>query len=184
MIFDNADDVDILRHVWPTNGRGSVLITTRDSGSGYSLTGGGCQVLPFDIDLGSEVLLNLLALKSDSLDHRDHAAAISEALGGLPLALNQIGGFIRQRRMALHDFLPLYERNSVKIDARKTGISDYDHSTSTVWQMSLARLSGNARQLLNIFSFLQPDGIDEAIFLQGGLPIEDSEFEFLHDDME
>jgi len=48
------------------------------------------------------------------------ATDITNALGGLPLALSQIGGFIVQRRLALKDFLALYERNSNKINGKKS----------------------------------------------------------------
>ncbi|KAF1975755.1 hypothetical protein BU23DRAFT_438509, partial [Bimuria novae-zelandiae CBS 107.79] len=137
LIFDNADNLEVLRHAWPTNGEGSILLTTRDPSAVHSPASHGFQVVPFDDTEGSEVLLHLVGLDSSASPNREKAIAITKALGGLPLALTQISGFIVQRKMPLEGFLPLYKRNASKIDARKTGISDYEHTLSTVWDMSL-----------------------------------------------
>lgn len=100
------------------------------------------------------------------------------------MALNQIGGFITQRRLPLQDFLPLYERNAAKIDSRKTGISGYEHTLSTVWEMSISKLSGDPYTLLNLLPFFQPDGISETILLEGSALVDDVGFSFLRDEME
>ncbi|KAF2678546.1 TPR-like protein [Lentithecium fluviatile CBS 122367] len=184
LIFDNADNLEILRHAWPTSGIGSVLLTTRDASAIYSPAAKGFHVQPFDDTDGSEMLLSLVNLDSNQVANRDSAAAITKTLGGLPLALTQIGGFIVQRKMPLQNFLPLYERNASKIDARKAGISDYEHTLSTVWEMSMKKLEGDASTLFNILPYFQPDGIDELVLLRGSITISDPAYEFLHDEMD
>ncbi|KAF2270743.1 hypothetical protein CC78DRAFT_564062 [Lojkania enalia] len=184
LIFDNADNLEILRHAWPTNGEGSVLITTRDASAVHSPASKGFHIQPFDDVDGSEVLLNLVGLDSASAQNREKAIAITKALGGLPLALTQIGGFIVQRRLPLQNFLPLYERNAAKIDARKAGISDYEHTLSTVWEMSMKRLEGNAYTLFSMLPYFQPDGIDEMLLVQGSSGVDHPAYEFLQDEMD
>lgn len=184
LIFDNADDLEVLRHAWPTNGAGSVLLTTRDANAVHSPASRGFHVQPFDITAGSEVLLNLIGLDSASASNRERAVEITKALGGLPLALTQIGGFIVQRKLPLRDFLPLYERNASRIDARKTSISDYEHTLSTVWEMSMKKLKGDALILFNMLPYFQPDSIDEIILSQGSTSLLEPTYEFLQDDME
>jgi hypothetical protein len=184
VIFDNADDLEVLRHVWPTNGSGSVLLTTRDASAVHSPASGGYHVQPFDVADGSEALLNMVGADNASTVNREKAVEITQALGGLPLALNQIGGFIVQRKLPLRDFLPLYERNASKIDARKTGISDYEHTLSTVWEMSMKQLDGDAHTLFNMLPYFQPDSIDEAILSQGSRTLDEPAYEFLQDEME
>jgi hypothetical protein len=157
LVFNNADDLELLRHVWPANSQGSILLTTRDPSAVHSPAFTGFQVLPFDDTTGSEVLLNLLGLDPNSSGNQAKAKAVTEALGGLPLALNQISGFIVQRRLPLQDCLPLYQRNAVKIDARKTGLNSYEHTLSTVWEMSVAKLSGHSRTLLSLLPYFQPE---------------------------
>ena len=137
-----------------------------------------------DMD-GSKMLLKTIDADHSSPDPDQHALAItiSRAFGGLPLALTQVGGFIKQRKMSLKEFLPLYERHSAKIDARKAPGSDYEYTISTVWNVSLEKLSGASTHLLNLLSFFEPDGICETILLHGSQNIDD-EFSFLSDEME
>lgn len=162
-----------------------MLLTSRDFNSAHSLAESGFHVQPFDDITGSNVLLRLLGLDADLSSNQEKAREITQALGGLPLALNQIGGFITQRKLPLQDFLALYERNSAKIDSRKTGFSEYEHTLSTVWEMSFNKLSGDSCTLLNLLAFLEPDAIDEAILVEGSkLPNWSEEFDFLSDEME
>lgn len=184
LIFDNADDLEVLRAPWPGNAHGSILITTRNFNAAHSPASAGWQVRPFDDATGSTVLLNLVGLDFTLQRNQEKATAITQTLGGLPLALNQIGGFIAQRKLPLQDFLPLYERNAAKIDTRKTGLSDYEHTISTVWEMSIGDVAGNSHHLLNLLAFFDPDAIHELILLEGSKQIAQAEFEFLKDEME
>lgn len=184
VIFDNADDLEVLRSVWPGNANGSVIITSRDFHAAHSPASTGYHVLPFDDSTGSEVLLKLLGLDPMQDVHFSKATEISQALGGLPLAISQIGGFIIQRKLLLQDFLPLYERNANKINSKKTGLSDYEHTISTVWEMSLSNIGGESYNLLGLLAFFEPDGIHEQVLLEGSKQVDDVDFEFLRDEME
>jgi hypothetical protein len=184
LIFDNADDLEVLRRAWPANACGSVLLTTRDFNAAHSPANAGLHLQPFDDKMGSDVLLRLLGFDKEASSSQRDAEEITKALGGLPLALDQIAGFITQRRICLHDFLPLYERNAAKIDSKKTGVSEYDHTLSTVWEMSLARLSGPASHLQKLLTFFEPDAIHEIVLLGGSSLLEDQELKFLEDEME
>lgn len=170
---------------WPGNAQGSVLVTSRDFNPALGPAQTGFHVQPFDDTTGSDVLLRLIGLDVELPSNRERAKEITQALGGLPLALGQIGGFIIQRKCPLKDFLALYERNTAKIDSRKTGLSDYEHTLSTVWNMSFNKLSGNPRRLLNLLAFFAPDAISEGMLIEGSeLPNLGEEFEFLSDEME
>lgn len=184
LIFDNADNIQILQQAWPGNARGSVLITSRDFNAAYSPASSGLQIQPFDDRTGSEALLHRIGLDRFSEPNKKDAEAITHALGGLPLALTQIGGFISQRKIPLRDFLPLYERNAAKIDSRKTGISDYEHTLSTVWAMSLKNLSGPARHLQNLLAFFDSDSVHEIVLIEGSRLLENDDLAFLQDEFE
>jgi hypothetical protein len=178
-----VDDISVLKTAWPSTIRGSVLLTTRDFSVATTLV---AKHIPVDVlgeEDGSKMLLKALGHDHISPEDEQHASAISKNFGGLPLALTQIGGFIKQRKMSLKEFLPLYERHSAKIDARKIPGSDYEHTLNTVWDVSLKKLTENSTRLLNLLSFFDPDGISEDILLQGSQDIDD-EFSFLSDEME
>ncbi|KAI1362000.1 P-loop containing nucleoside triphosphate hydrolase protein [Xylaria arbuscula] len=183
VIFDNADDLASLKTAWPEGVTSSVLLTTRSFTVATALAAGHVQVGTLSDSDGSELLLKVAGLDGASGSNIDHAVAITRAFGGFPLALTQIGGFIAQRKLSLQGFLPLYERNSAKIDARKAPGSDYEHTLSTVWDLAFGNLSETSACLLHLFSFLDPDGISEGILLHGSSGLSD-ELSFLSDEMD
>lgn len=183
LIFDNADDLDVLKHAWPKNAEGSILLTTRDFNSAFQPALGGYHIKPFDDTTGSTALLNILGLDKDE-SNVNEAKAIVSTLGGLPLAVSQIAGFISQRKMPLQGFLPLYERNAPKIDSRKTKASDHDLTLSTIWEMSITKLSGDSRMLQMLLAFFDPDRIHESILCEGSQFVRDLDFTFLNDEIE
>ena len=113
------------------------------------------------------------------------ARYIAHNLGGLPFVITQISGFIVQHKLALEDFLPLYERNAAKIHAKKSGISGYEHTLSTVWKIAHSKLTRNAQQLQTLLSFFDPDKIHESVLLECFADEPgDGVFHFLGDEME
>jgi hypothetical protein len=186
VVFDNADDLAALKTAWPGVGSGSVsmLLTTRDFMVASTVAAQNIRVDALGDDEGSKMLLKAADLEHSSLSDREHALTISKTFGGLPLALAQVAGFVAQRKLALKDFLPLYERYASKVDARKTPGGDYEHTLSTVWNVSFERLADtNAAHLLNLLAFFEPDGISEEILIQGSRDL-DEEFLFLSDEFE
>ncbi|KAI1180884.1 hypothetical protein F4777DRAFT_177094 [Nemania sp. FL0916] len=186
VVFDNADDLQSLKVAWPGHSHGSILITTRDFDVARNQAAECLQIEPFNDTEGSAMLLEQIGLDPTVMAYQENAIEITQALGGLPLALSQIGGFIAQRGLPLKDFLALYERNAAKIDAEKTTKDDYEHTLNTVWNVSFERLPKDSVKLLNMMIFFNPDAISEAIFLEGsqtGLGL-GSDFNFLMDEMD
>ncbi|KAI0157224.1 hypothetical protein GGR57DRAFT_461278 [Xylariaceae sp. FL1272] len=186
VVFDNADDLQALRTAWPGSPNGAILLTTRDFDVARNPAAECIQIDPFDVAEGCTMLLKQIGLDPSVSSNQQHAEDITKALGGLPLALSQIGGFIAQRRLALKDFLALYERNAAKIDARKITKDDYEYTLSTVWNVSFEKLPEDSTKLLNMMVFFDPDSIDEEIFFEGSQTDVDldPDFEFLADEMD
>ncbi|KAL8936576.1 MAG: hypothetical protein Q9216_004861 [Gyalolechia sp. 2 TL-2023] len=88
--------------------------------------------------------------------------------------------------MPLKDLVPLYRRTAERIDSEKTGTTNYEHSISTVWEMSLNKLSGHARVLQSILAFLDPDKIDQEILIEGSQTLVGTrpDIEFLSDELD
>ncbi|WEW58349.1 hypothetical protein PRK78_003817 [Emydomyces testavorans] len=185
IVFDNADDLEILTHAWPGSAPGSILLTSRDFTAAFSPALAGLAVQPFDDATGSAAFLELVGQTNPSQFHIDLAREITQKLGGLPLALRQISGFIVQQRFSLVDFLCVYDRHATTIHSKRTGPSDYHHTLSTVWKLSLRRLTGDASSLQKLLVFFDPDRIDETILTNKELSQgESSEFGFLQDEMD
>lgn len=79
--------------------------------------------------------------------------------------------------------MPLYEKNSARIDARKVGIGSYEHTLSTVWDMSLSKVTGESRELLSVLAYFQPDAISEEILSEGSSHVDQEKFGFFEDEM-
>ena len=184
LVFDNADDLSVIKQSWPSGTIGCILLTSRDSTAAFSVASDGYQVTPFDTASGSAALLNFVGLDPCVPSNLETAVMITSTLGGLPLALTQIGGFILQRRIPLKDFLALYNRNSAGVDARGTTNMNYNHTLATVWEMSLSRLSGDAKVLLRLLAFTDPDYVPESLFTDGALCVTSPLLQFAGDEIE
>ncbi|KAJ5383488.1 hypothetical protein N7517_001399 [Penicillium concentricum] len=162
LIFDNADDPIILADYWP-QGSGSILITSRDP-----LTKSMFTRRPSGLDLGplspedSLSLFNHLTTVFNELEV-DTARQISDALGGVPLAISQMAGIIRRQDLTLSEFFELYtdhEEHAGLYETKfDTNLVTYRHSLSTVW--AFGKLKPQTQQLLELISFLDPDSIGE-----------------------
>ncbi|RDW79835.1 hypothetical protein BP6252_04473 [Coleophoma cylindrospora] len=170
LIFDNADDPMILADYWP-QGSGSILITSRDPLAKGIFTG-----RPSGLDLGpltQQDSLSLFNHLTTNLDEpEDHTARqISDALGGIPLAISQMAGIIRRQDLTLSEFFELYtdheEHASLYETKFDTNLVTYRHSLSTVW--AFEKLKPQARQLLELISFLDPDVIGEDLLMEASV---------------
>ena len=169
---------------WLGDAAGSILVTSRDFAVGFGTSAKDCKVQPFDGEAGVSAFLSLVGYDPKSEVNRASAANIVEVFGRIPLAINQISGFIAQQKLTLEDYLPLYARHSEKIHTRKLVPGNYEHTLSTVWELALGQLSGPSRTLQILLSFLDPDRVHESVLREGGEQVDDKDFAFLGDEME
>ena len=167
IIFDNANDPYLLTYYWP-KGSGSILVTSREpiAKSLFSTQSSGLDLSPLSDGDGAYLLETLTELKNEETD--DVARQISHSLGGLPLAIVQMASVIRRQQLDLSEFLELYQDWTEHPDFHgkrfDTGIRAYPYRISTVW--AIERLSPEARAVLEILSFLNPDHIQGAILAE------------------
>lgn len=169
VIFDNADDLSILRDYWPVTGRGSILITSRDplaKTQTYFQCDGGINLEPFQPHEAISLIESLTGF-SNAADH-PVAATIAEKLSYIPMAVNHAAKTINRRSFSLPEFLRYYEQEELREGFYQLGIGS-PHSTkdsapktiATVW--ALQDLSPRASRLFDIISFMDPDQIWESL---------------------
>ncbi|RAL14029.1 NB-ARC and TPR domain protein [Aspergillus homomorphus CBS 101889] len=167
LIFDNADDPMVLADYWP-QGSGSVLITSRDplAISMFTRRPSGLSLGPLSQEDSLALFNHLTATFNEPEDIT--ARQISDALGGIPLAISQMAGIIRRQDLTLSEFLELYtdheEHASLYETKFDTNMVTYRHSLATVW--TFEKLKPQARQLLELLAFLDPDIIREDLLMQ------------------
>jgi hypothetical protein len=98
LIFDNADNLDVITDYLPYRGRGSILITSRDPSAKthFSSTGTGIDLEPLSAFEGATLLRKLVTKTEDpgTIDEENASMMMSKELDGLPLAVTQMAGLL------------------------------------------------------------------------------------------
>ncbi|WP_437095324.1 FxSxx-COOH system tetratricopeptide repeat protein [Streptomyces sp. enrichment culture] len=158
LIFDNAEDVEAVRQYFPTNGPGKVIVTSRNRAWERVAT-----PLPVNV-FEREESIELLQKRSPDLTTED-ADRLAEALGDLPLAVEQAGAWRAVTGMLVDDYLQLLAQRSPEI-LELDPSPDYPVSVAAAWDISLERIRENnpgARQLLDICASMAPEPIPRSM---------------------
>lgn len=168
MILDNADNPEIIENLKPIFGSGSILITSRDplSKTSFSLNQVGIDLEPFTEEEAGQFLRTL------SQGSENEALAIARRLGCLPMALSQMAGVIRHQYLSYSEFLDMYEDETSHAELHNLTLGPQRATArgnlASIW--AIDRLSPQARTLLEYLAFLDPDCIQERIFLDKNAP--------------
>ncbi|OIW30948.1 hypothetical protein CONLIGDRAFT_668824 [Coniochaeta ligniaria NRRL 30616] len=163
LIFDNADDVNLIRDYYPVGACGSILITSRDPlADGGLHTGAGINLNPFTPEEGGELLRKLTNSDASDLTLKS-SIELAASLKGFPLSLVQVAALTGRLHVSVVQFWELYkERGSLAAFADQIQpVDGYRHTMFMVW--GFEHLSPPARILLNLLSLLDPDHIDEQL---------------------
>lgn len=192
LIFDNIDNLAVAEPFLPKAGQGHIVLTTR----AWALGGVAqrIELQKMEPEIGAKLLLrraHLLPVSAPltimSADTRKAACEISQMLGGLPLALDQAGAYIKETPCALEVYIELYKtRRQQLLQARGSLEKDYPASVATTWSLSFERVSQvdkSACDLLDFCSFLHPDAIPEEIITAGVAYLTPQLQEIVHDEL-
>ncbi|MDI6103334.1 FxSxx-COOH system tetratricopeptide repeat protein [Actinoplanes sp. NEAU-A12] len=164
LIFDNAEAPrDVMKH-FPTGGAGKVLVTSRDLD--WSRVTRSTEVDIFT----REESKAFLSSRNPELSGED-AERLAEALGDLPLAIEQAAAWRTATGMPVGEYLALLEEKRIEVlDASPS--PDYPSSVAAAFALSLEKLAAvnpAALQLLQICSFFAPEPISRDLF--AGSPV-------------
>ncbi len=167
-----ADD-ETQAGLWPAGDAGRSLITTQRRDA--SLLRPDARVVGVGMFAPGEATAYLSArLTVDPRHDREHLAVLADALGCFPLALSQAAAFLIDSGTDVPAYLDLLadRRQRVADLFPPTSPADEHHDTvaGTV-RLALERaqsLAANAVDVLGLVSVLAPDGIPEAVLLDGG----------------
>lgn len=111
VVFDNANDMDMLIDYWPgpMTESGSILLTSRDPLSSW--TGCGIELDGFDDATGANFMQqSLLAEKGQRISLED-ASRLSRRLGGLPFTLLRAIEVLHDQNLTTDEFLDFLEEH-------------------------------------------------------------------------
>jgi tetratricopeptide (TPR) repeat protein/CO dehydrogenase nickel-insertion accessory protein CooC1 len=153
LIFDNADDPKQLEPYLPT-GVGHVLITSRNQAWGHA-----AEPLEVDVFTSDESVAHLLRHVPE-LDPAE-AAEVADALGHLPLAVEQASAWLEQTGMSARAYIEQLVTESTRILSLNQP-PDYPMPVVATWNLSFEQLkerSPAAVRLLQILAFCSPGPI-------------------------
>ncbi|MGV9250125.1 FxSxx-COOH system tetratricopeptide repeat protein [Streptomyces sp. NPDC003697] len=159
LIFDNADNPEQVRHYFPQGGNGTILVTSRNRRWGQ--VGGSLEVDVFTREESKELLRRSGPPLSD-----EEADALADALGDLPLALEQAAAWRAETGMPASEYLRLFESKRMEL-LEVAPPPDYQLPVAAAWNVSLDHLetrSPAALRLLQLCSYFAPDPISRSIF--------------------
>jgi tetratricopeptide (TPR) repeat protein len=180
LIFDNADDLALVRDFLPVGHWGHILLTTRAQAAGRLAHR--IEIDEMDLEIGTLFLLRRIgaidpdgSLEEASSGERDLAQEIVQQLGGLPLALDQAGAYIEETASSLQEYLLLYREERSALLKRRGGlVTDHPEPVATTWSLSFQQIEDmdrTAADVLRLCAFLDPDAIAEEIFTQGAAQV-------------
>ncbi|MGW6902811.1 FxSxx-COOH system tetratricopeptide repeat protein [Streptomyces sp. NPDC054940] len=162
LIFDNADSPERVREYFPTGGSGTILVTSRNRR--WSVVGHSLEVDVFTRE-ESKQLLRRSGPSGTDLDDAE-ADRLAEALGDLPLALEQAAAWRAETGMPVSEYLRLFEHKRSEL-LEVSPPPDYQLPVAAAWNVSLDHLqtrSLTALRLLQLCSYFAPDPISRSIF--------------------
>ncbi|KAG8362497.1 hypothetical protein FVEN_g60 [Fusarium venenatum] len=168
IVFDNADDPDILSDFWPLNGPGSILITSRNPLAKQDPPGF-ANLLGIDLpsmtpqDAGA--WLQGLSRREKEQSGREVCETIAERMGGLPLAIVQMAYLIRTKHLSLSEFLESYNHDARRFQSAPVKGMTRQQTVASIW--NIESLTPSALALLRILSVLDPDNIPENMLMAG-----------------
>lgn len=151
------DDAATVFPFWPRGTCGTILVTTQNA----TLT----DLASVQIDLGpmnpteASALIRKCLLRDES--GKEVTERLSRELGGHPLAIAHFAGYLDGSDDALQVLLSSLQHRKLShhiwADGGLPSLRGSARTLETVWDLALTRLSEDARKLLNVISFLNPD---------------------------
>ncbi|KAJ7437338.1 P-loop containing nucleoside triphosphate hydrolase protein [Mycena latifolia] len=150
IVFNNADDINLVQY-FPSGSHGNILVTSRNPDLGQ-LAQATHKVEQMALEEATDLLLSAACYDIMEMANRDAGAFISSS-------------------RALPKYLDLYEHTASRMQLlhQKPPQSEYGWSVYATWQISFNNISSQARELLQLCSFIHHDQITEDIFQQATL---------------
>lgn len=159
LVFDNAESPESLLPYLPRGGTGRVLITSRDAR--WSQVARPLEVNVFKREESKELLRQRAPSITD-----EEADRLAEALGDLPLAIEQAAAWHAETGMPAQEYLRLLREKQIQLLDQAPPL-DYQVPVIAAWNVSLDRLEARSRaalELLQVSSFFAAEPIPRTLF--------------------
>ncbi|KAK3384245.1 P-loop containing nucleoside triphosphate hydrolase protein [Lasiosphaeria ovina] len=169
LIFDNLEDSKLLETYVRTNvnNRGSIIITTQHAPiSPIANDFSKLELPPLPHDSGSTLFFKVLDRPPKDDDEASTAYEICEWVGGLPLAIVTVAGYVKCSDSSPTEIFASLQRSSRVWKSSGTGaVRNYDKTLSTVFDLALKSIGEPSLHFLYLLAFLSPQGIPQDLLV-------------------
>lgn len=153
LFYDNVDSVDLnLQELLPRPGkaRGLIIITSRNKMRGAEAH----LHIELDMMTPNEAIQMIMGVTrwADTEENRQSARAIGEALGYLPVALNQAARYIARTKCSGAEYLELYRVH--RLDILEGSVTAHQRGAFASFDVMWEIVPQHVRNLICILSFL------------------------------
>jgi tetratricopeptide (TPR) repeat protein/transcriptional regulator with XRE-family HTH domain len=174
LIFDNVEDIELVKRFLPSSRRGALLFTSRQQALGF--TAQALDLQQMTLEEGMHLLLyraRLLEATASpdqlTLDEQAAAKELVTLMDALPLALDQAGAYIEATQCSLTDYLHLFQTSSLALLDKREAHADHPQSVAATVAFAVERVQAQApvaADLLRLCAFLSPDNIPQELFVR------------------
>ncbi len=159
LVFDNARDATSIKPYLPRSASGHVLITSRNP-DWRSV------VNPLQVEVWERNESVAFLLKRTGRTDEPGANALAEALGDLPLALEQAAAYCDNKKRSFADYLKLFNTRRTELWHREKAPEGYKETVATTWSLAfeeIRKVVPMAEELLSLCSIVAPDAIPRTL---------------------
>ncbi|KAJ4252023.1 hypothetical protein NW762_011324 [Fusarium torreyae] len=158
LVLDNVESLDDVQEIWPSCNRGSILVSTQDSGTRlredikHSI-----EILSMKDTDGISMVETVFKKHEKSISTRA-AQRILKETGGLPFSIRQLCSYICANELDPNTFLDDYNKGYGSVDSwDEAMLPSYQRTLSNFLDLTFKKLSTDDIRLVAQFSFLDPD---------------------------
>jgi tetratricopeptide (TPR) repeat protein len=159
LVYDNAEDVKMVRSFLPHSGKHHVLLTSRNP------QWAGMKSLPLGVWNEEQGMLFLRARLEGTHGNDGELRALSKALDGLPLALEQACAYILSRKVSVANYIAALAKHETAMLAREDA-AGCARSVLATLSLAFDQLSAAAQELLKLCGWMAAEPIPAYLFTE------------------
>ena len=184
IVYDNVDDPNLkLAPLLPHGSSCTIIITSRDRLMGGLNPGAHLELDVMSTDEAVELVLHTSSQSTSAIEQdRENARDIAEALGCLPLALQQACSYMFQTKCSARTYLELLSTSRNKLLSTELNYQLHKHPISTyaAFDASFDKLVRRTQQFLRLLAFFHWSNFPlELIFLAAKHNFSDYETKYI-----
>jgi tetratricopeptide (TPR) repeat protein len=180
LVFDNVAGVDDIKNYLPQDRTGHVIITSRNPN--WESIARPYPLKPMKRVDSVQFLMHRTGMRKPDTS----VGMLAQALGDLPLAMEQAAACIERTRIDFTGYLKRFETHWAELLGEVKTSGDYPDSVEMTWEISFRQLQEESPQsanLLNLLSFLGPDAIPRSLIKAGAMTLPEKLANIVMDDI-